>query len=226
MDKNFEHDEFPIVRVQAASLVRVVDDDEKMLASYRFMLQAAGWKVRCYASAGEFLKEPQDDAGCLVLDVRMPQMSGLELLAEMKRRKMTLPVIFVTGHGDVDMVVQTMKDGAGDFMLKPVVPERLKTAVLHWSREDCRRRLARLQCSALDHDFSTLTERERQVMERVADGLSNKSIAAELSISERTVKFHRASLCEKLGVTSAAQLIARVMQFRGAKTGDGGMPKA
>lgn len=225
MDKTSAQDDLPLERVQAASLVRVVDDDEKMLASYRFMLRAAGWKVRCYTSAAQFLQEPQEESGCLVLDVRMPQMSGLQLFSEMNRRKMILPVIFVTGHGDVDMAVETMKNGAGDFMLKPVDPERLKTAVLQWCRESCRRRQNQLYTNALHEDFSTLTERERQVMERVADGLPNKSIAAELSISERTVKFHRASLFEKLGVKSAAQLISRVMQFRSLQSQEGVKPR-
>lgn len=213
-EKNTAHDELPASRVRAASLVRIVDDDAKMLTSYAFMLGAAGWRVKCFRSAEEFLRDEDQTAGCLVLDVRMPGMSGLQLQAEMKRRGVIMPVIFVTGHGDVDMAVQTMKDGACDFMLKPVVPERLKAAVLHWSREDCVRRLLKLQTDAIEKDYETLSERERQVLALVAQGMSNKAIAASLCIAERTVKFHRASVYEKLGVSSSAQLIARAMQFR------------
>ena len=132
----------------------------------------------------------------------------------MRRLGVTLPVIFVTGHGDVDMAVQTMKDGAVDFMLKPVVPDRLKEAVLLWCREDCKRRLSELQNNALESDARSLTEREREVAQLVVQGLSNKAIAAKLSIAERTVKFHRASACEKLGVGGTAQLIARMMLLK------------
>lgn len=213
-DRHTKIDELPEARVKAACLVRIVDDDETMLNSYRFMLGAVGWQVKCYQQARAFLNDQNDAAGCLVLDVRMPQMSGLELHAEMRRIGVTLPVIFVTGHGDVDMAVQTMKDGAVDFMLKPVVPDRLKEAVLHWCREDCKRRLSELQNNALESDARSLTEREREVAQLVVQGLSNKAIAAKLSIAERTVKFHRASACEKLGVGSTAQLIARMMLLK------------
>lgn len=213
-DRHTKIDDLPEARVKAACLVRIVDDDETMLNSYRFMLGAVGWQVKCYQQARAFLDDQNDAAGCLVLDVRMPQMSGLELHAEMRRLGVTLPVIFVTGHGDVDMAVQTMKDGAVDFMLKPVVPGRLKEAVLHWCREDCKRRLSELQNNALESDARSLTEREREVAQLVVQGLSNKAIAAKLSIAERTVKFHRASACEKLGVGSTAQLIARMMLLK------------
>ena len=118
-DRHTKIDDLPEARVKAACLVRIVDDDETMLNSYRFMLGAVGWQVKCYQQARAFLDDQNDAAGCLVLDVRMPQMSGLQLHAEMRRLGVTLPVIFVTGHGDVDMAVQTMKDGAVDFMLKP-----------------------------------------------------------------------------------------------------------
>ncbi len=202
-------------RVMNASLVRIVDDDEKMLASYRFMLGAAGWQVKCFSNATAFLADASSQPGCLVLDVRMPDMSGLELHGEMRRQGMSLPVIFVTGHGDVDMAVQSLKNGAGDFMLKPVVPERLKTAVLDWCRRDCLARHHELQVNARASDWETLSERERQVAQLVAAGHSNKQISVELAISERTVKFHRASVCQKLGVSGTAQLIARLLEFKG-----------
>ena len=201
-------------RVMNACLVRIVDDDEKMLASYRFMLGATGWKVKCYASSAAFLADVGSQPGCVVIDVRMPGMSGLELHSEMRRRGMSIPVIFVTGHGDVDMAVQSIKNGAGDFMLKPVVPERLKSSVLHWCRQDCLARHSELQTNARTCDWKTLSERERQVAQLVANGLSNKEISAELSISERTVKFHRASVCPKLGVSGTAQLIARLLKLK------------
>ena len=203
-DRHTKIDDLPEARVKAACLVRIVDDDETMLNSYRFMLGAVGWQVKCYQQARAFLDDQNDAAGCLVLDVRMPQMSGLQLHAEMRRLGVTLPVIFV----------QTMKDGAVDFMLKPVVPDRLKEAVLHWCREDCKRKLSELQNNALESDARSLTEREREVAQLVVQGLSNKAIAAKLSIAERTVKFHRASACEKLGVGSTAQLIARMMLLK------------
>ncbi len=213
--KNLESmDDFPAQRVMLASVVRVVDDDAEMLASYAFMLGAAGWTVKRFQSAEAFLADPGASPGCLVLDVRMPDMSGLELQAEMNRRGIALPIIFVTGHGDVDMAVQTMKDGAGDFMLKPVVPERLKAAVLLWCRRDCIRNVSRLQESASAQDFQTLSLRERQVAQLILEGHSTKDIAQSLQIAERTVKFHRASIKEKLGAETTPQLLSILMRFR------------
>ena len=185
-DTRTSADEMTDERVMNASLVRIVDDDEKMLASYRFMLGAAGWQVKCFSSATAFLADASPQPGCLVLDVRMPDMSGLELYGEMKRQGMSLPVIFVTGHGDVD-----------------------------WCRRDCLARHHELQVNARASDWETLSERERQVAQLVAAGHSNKQISVELAISERTVKFHRASVCQKLGVSGTAQLIARLLELKG-----------
>lgn len=201
-------------RVMAASLVRIVDDDATILDSYRFMLGALGWRVQCFADAQSFLLDTHTQPGCLVLDVRMPLMSGLQLQAEMQLRGCNVPIIFVTGHGDVDMAVHTMKNGAADFMLKPVVPERLKAAVLHWCRLDCLKRLERLEADAMAGDSQTLSERERQVARLVVEGLSNKAIADALAISVRTVKFHRSQMAQKLGVSTSAQLIARLLLMK------------
>ncbi len=201
-------------RLQSTALIRIVDDDEAMRTSYRFMLGLAGWQIALYADAAAFLEEDDPEVpGCLILDVRMPGKSGLELQREIAESGIDLPIIFVTGHGDVDMAVFAVKAGAFDFMLKPVDPKRLKRAValavyaVEKKREE----------AAASHDalakWHSLSERERQVVLGVAHGMLNKVIASALHIAERTVKFHRASACRKLGVKSASEITAFVLSL-------------
>ena len=195
-----------IARVKRSTLVRVVDDDDGMRRSYDFMLKSHGWRVACYADAQAFLAEDTDERGCLILDVRMPGMTGLELQKRMLACGIDLPVIFVTGHGDVDMAVYTMQIGACDFMLKPVDPQRLRRAVLRWCAYDQQRGLDALRKRAKKTDIETLSEREREVLRELIHGIPYKCIAETLGISERTVKFHKASICKKLGVRTSAEL--------------------
>ena len=180
---------------QSQAIVRVVDDDPDVRRSWQFVIEGEGWNVLTYASALEFLeKDSPFTPGCLVLDVRMPGMSGIELQHEMKLRGDTLPIIFISAHGDIDMAVKTMKDGADDFLSKPVTPERLLDAI-----EQARAA------------FRRLSAREQEVATGVARGLLNKQIAYELNISEKTVIAHRSSLCKKLGARTAADITRMLM---------------
>ncbi len=184
---------------QSQAIVRVVDDDPDVRRSWQFVIEGEGWNVLTYASALEFLeKDSPFTPGCLVLDVRMPGMSGIELQHEMKLRGDTLPIIFISAHGDIDMAVKTMKDGADDFLSKPVTPERLLDAIEKAVKRDAR---IRTESAA----------REQEVATGVARGLLNKQIAYELNISEKTVIAHRSSLCKKLGARTAADITRMLM---------------
>lgn len=184
---------------QSQAIVRVVDDDPDVRRSWQFVIEGEGWNVLTYASALEFLeKDSPFTPGCLVLDVRMPGMSGIELQHEMKLRGDTLPIIFISAHGDIDMAVKTMKDGADDFLSKPVTPERLLDAIEKAVKRDAR---IRTESAALEQEVAT----------GVARGLLNKQIAYELNISEKTVIAHRSSLCKKLGARTAADITRMLM---------------
>jgi FixJ family two-component response regulator len=191
--------------------VFVVDDDAAMRRSLVYLLDSAGWRVVAFESAHEFLERyDRHVPGCLVLDVRMPLMSGLELQQTLKERGAHLPIIFLTGHGDLAMAVQAMKSGACDFIEKPCKDQVLLDAVtraVQRSIEDCR---INLQSRAAQTVLDTLTAREREVTELVAAGKPNKIIARELGISDKTVQVHRHNVMEKLGVHSAAE-IARLL---------------
>lgn len=207
-------DSFEIERIKRVSLVRVVDDDEAMRRSYEFMLRSHGWRVVCYPDAEAFLEDAADEGGCLILDVRMPKMSGLELQQRMAAKNIDLPVVFATGHGDVDMAVSAMQKGASDFMLKPVDPVRLRAAVLRWCAYDADKRIKNLSRKAREEDLKSLTDREVEVLNELVKGSPYKSIAQSLSISERTVKFHKASICQKLGVKTTAELASLLSKLR------------
>jgi FixJ family two-component response regulator len=184
------------------------------------LLQAAGYEVRGYASAGEFLLAgPGDTPGCVVLDVRMPGPSGLDLQAALAGQADALPLIFLTGHGDIPMSVQAMKAGAVDFLTKPVQRDALLTAVRNALARDAESRVARGRASALHSRYESLTARERVVFSLVVAGKLNKHVASELGISERTVKAHRAQVMEKMGVTSLAELVRLAEQLQTASQG-------
>lgn len=206
-------DPFEIERIKRASLVRIVDDDEAMRRSYDFMLKSHGWRVVCYPDAESFLEDDLNEGGCLILDVRMPRMSGLELQQRMAAKNIDLPVVFATGHGDVDMAVSVMQKGACDFMLKPVDPVRLRAAVLRWCAYDADKKIKNLGRKAREEDLKSLTERELEVLNELVKGSPYKCIAQNLSISERTVKFHKASICQKLGVKTTAELAALISKL-------------
>ena len=181
-------------KLQENAVVRIIDDDDSMRKSWRFLIEGEGWATKCYSSALRFLEEDDRSVlGCAILDVRMPDMSGIELQRVMMLQKNGLPIIFVSGHGDIDMAVQALKDGAMDFLPKPVSADRLLAAIEKAVAKDVERR----------HVFDTLTAREKMVAKKVARGLLNKQIADELQISEKTVQVHRGAVCRKLGVKSA-----------------------
>jgi RNA polymerase sigma factor (sigma-70 family) len=187
--------------------IHVVDDDDPLRTALLRLLNAAGFAARGYTSAGEFLLQPPPDGpGCLLLDVHLPGPSGLELQAALEHHKVTLPVVFLTGHGDVEASVRAMKAGAVDFLTKPVDKDALLDAIRRALARDSGNRAAREESERLRARFAALTPREREVFERVVMGKLNKQIADELGIAERTVKSQRAQLLAKLGVDSAAEL--------------------
>ena len=195
-------------------LVRIVDDDPDQLASLEIMLSAEGWDVACYERASDFFAEDTPSRpGCLILDVRMPEISGLEMQEELNRREYPLPILFLTGHGDVDMAVHTLKKGAKDFLLKPVDAPRLLTSVATIVQEDCDQRAMPLDSAAWKRKFRELTEREQEIVRYVASGLLNRQIAERLGISERTVHAHRLSAYRKLNVHSGADLAPLTVRF-------------
>ncbi len=193
-------------------LVHVVDDDAGLRRSLRFLLDSVGWKVQLHASAEEFLAVavPPTQPCCLLLDIRMPAMSGLELQQVLRERGLSFPILFMTGHADVAMAVQAMKSGAADFIEKPFKDQMVLDAVsaaIRRSAEALDQAGRREQAQAA---LNALSPREREVARLVALGLPNKQIAVELGISEKTVHIHRQHVMEKAGVSSAAEL-ARLM---------------
>lgn len=199
-------------------IVRVVDDDASLRTAVMRLLRAAGYQVCGYSSAGEFLlARPEAAPGCVVLDVDMPGPSGLDLQTAFEGRDDALPIIFLTGHGDIPMSVRAMKAGAVDFLTKPVDREALLSAVRNALALDAANRMARDRVGILRSRFGSLTSRERAVFTRVVAGKLNKQIAAELGTSERTVKAHRARVMEKMQVTSLAELVHVAEQLHGGR---------
>ena len=188
-------------------IVYIVDDDPAMRSSLRWLIESVGLTVRTCASAQEFLRTYQGDPGCLVLDVRMPGMSGLDLQAELAARRIEIPVLIVTGYAEVALAVRAMKGGAFDFIEKPfsdqALLDRIRAAVA-LDEESRRHRAARQEVAAR---LRLLTARERDVLTRVVTGKSNKVIAAELQLSTKTVEVHRSHVMEKLKADSLADLI-------------------
>jgi FixJ family two-component response regulator len=194
--------------VKNDATILIVDDDASVRKSLLRLLRAAGWKAEAFASAGEFLARPTfPGLGCLILDVRLPGMKGPELRDQMTARRISLPVIFLTGHGDIPTVVEAMKKGAVDFLVKPVDDEVLLQAV---QLAVDRHRAARAQARELEKIHARaarLSDREREVMEYVIAGCLNKHIADELGIAEKTVKVHRGRVMHKMEVSSVAELV-------------------
>jgi FixJ family two-component response regulator len=202
----------PPATVEPLGVVYVVDDDEAVRDSLRWLLEASDYRVDTFDSAERFLAEYDPAAiACLVLDVRMPGISGLQLQEELLARHVTLPILFVTGHGDVPMAVSTMKKGAVDFIEKPFDQAVLKAQVermLAAAREQrVEQERARLNRTLLDR----LTPREQQVLERIVAGRLNKQVAADLGISIKTVEAHRANIMDKLEARTVAQMMRVVL---------------
>ncbi|ANN66770.1 MULTISPECIES: response regulator transcription factor [Bordetella] len=191
-----------------SSTVFIVDDDEAVRDSLRWLLEANGYRVRAYSSAESFLEDyDPNQVGVLIADVRMPGMSGLELQEQLIARKAPLPIVFITGHGDVPMAVTTMKKGAIDFLEKPFNESDLREIVARML-EQATQRVSKFQAQR-DHEamLARLTAREQQVLERIVAGRLNKQIADDLGISIKTVEAHRANIMEKLEVTTVADLM-------------------
>ena len=187
--------------------VHIVDDDASFLAATARLLRASGFVVRTFASAADFLAQRKDDApGCLVTDVRMPGMNGLELQAALAQSGNPLATLFLTGHGDIPSSVRAMRDGAEDFLEKRAPKEQLLEAVTRSLARDAREREARARQRDLRARFDALTPREFEVLGHVVQGRLNKQIAGDLGIHERTVKLHRTAITTKLGVQSVAEL--------------------
>jgi two-component system, LuxR family, response regulator FixJ len=197
---------------KASPTVFVVDDDESVRGSLRFLLRSAGLESRAFGSAPEFLGayDPAQP-GCLVLDVRMPGMSGLELQQELNLRGAVIPVIFITGHGDIPMAVEAMQHGAHDFLQKPFRDEDLIERVRRALAKDAKARAALEEHKVIREHLDSLTPREREVLVLMARGKPNKIMAHELGVSQRTVEIHRARVMEKSGASSLAELVRMVM---------------
>ncbi len=192
----------------------VVDDDEAVRDSLAMMLSSGGFKVDSFASAESFLAGfSPNDSGCLLTDVRMPGMDGLELMAELKRRGAILPVILVTGHGDVAMAVSALKGGAADFIEKPIEADLVFSSVRSALAKGDHERREIEEKKSIAVRFADLTPREREVMELMVVGEPNKIIAANLDISVRTVEIHRARVMEKTGARSLSELVRMALRL-------------
>lgn len=188
-------------------LVRVVDDDPSMRRALKVLLEMEGWNVKDYSSAKEFLTEDAPSVpGCIVLDVSMPEMTGLQLHTMMIERGYETPVIFLTGHGDIDMAVDSMKKGAADSIQKPVDEERLLTAVSKAINWDLNHRGWVISPEEELARYESLSKREKEVITLVANGLINKEIGRRLGLSERTIEAHRLSATKKLKINLPAEI--------------------
>lgn len=188
--------------------VFVIDDDAPTRESLKDLIQSVGLTVELFASAQEFLgSERPDVPSCLVLDVRLPRLSGLDLQKRMRERGVEIPIVFITGHGDIPMSVRAMKAGAVEFLTKPFRDQDLLDAIQQALENDRTDRNQRTALGDLRRRFDSLTAREREVMVRVVAGLLNKQIGAELGTSESTVKIYRAQVMEKMGAGSLSELV-------------------
>ncbi|MBE3027362.1 DNA-binding response regulator [Janthinobacterium sp. BJB1] len=200
---------------ESDAIIFVVDDDAAMRRSLAYLFDSAGWKVEAFESARDFLQRYDGHVpGCLLLDVRMPLMSGLELQQELSRHAISLPVIFLSGHGDLAMAVQTMKAGACDFLEKPCKDQVLLDAVTRAITRSIDESRRAASATTAQTALATLTVREREVALLMAEGKASKVIARELGISDKTVQVHRHNTMEKLGLHSAAE-VARLLMACG-----------
>ena len=186
----------------------MVDDDASMRHSTECLIRSIGLSAMTFASADQFLKHKRPDTpACLLLDMRMPGLSGLDLQKELAQAGVDIPIIFVTGHGDIPMTVQAMKAGAIEFLTKPYREQDLIDAVREGLKRDSAARTEQTKLQDLKRRFDSLTPREREVMTLVVSGLLNKQIAAQLGSTEQTVKFHRSHIMQKMQAVSLADLV-------------------
>lgn len=193
------------------AVVYVVDDDEAVRNSLRLLLDSVDLRCKTYASATEFLGDHNPDQhSCIVADIRMPGLSGLDLQEELNRRTSTIPILFITGHGDVPMAVDAMKSGALDFIQKPFRDQDLLDRIHQALERDEERRADNREVAEVRSRMAKLTGREMEVMERVVTGQANKVIALDLGVSQRTVEIHRARVMQKMKARSLAELVRMV----------------
>ena len=193
--------------IQKHTLIRIVDDDTDLLEATELMLTFSGWRVKCYARASEFLAgDAPSDPGCLILDVRMPDMTGIELQAELNARHYDLPIIVLTGHANVDIAVTTFRAGAFDFLQKPVDEEALMDVIARAAGESLRKKRGIPVGEDLKRRLETLTAREATVLQYMREGLNTRGIAERLGISERTVYEYRTVIYQKLGTKDVDSL--------------------
>ena len=196
--------------------VHIVDDDEAMRDSLKWLLESRGLKVELYASAEGFLQAFGNGfRGCLVLDVRMPGMSGLDLYEQLQARSCTLPVIYITGHGDVPMAVSALKKGAADFIEKPFNDQDMLGLIEACMKKDNAAAAKRAENDSVTQRMESLTQRENEVLGLVVGGKLNKQIADELGISIKTVEVHRSRVMQKMGANSVAELVQLTLRKQG-----------
>jgi FixJ family two-component response regulator len=191
-----------------ASMVFVVDDDPSVRRAIKRLVESVGLQVELFGSAAEFMDSSRPDVvSCLVLDIRLPGMSGLDFQRELARARDEIPTIFITAHGDIPMTVRAMKAGAVEFLTKPFRDQDLLDAIQVALQRDHARRQRQAEAATLQERLESLTPREREVLPRVVSGLLNKQIAAEIGTTEATVKVHRSQLMRKMGADSLPQLV-------------------
>ena len=193
-------------------IIYIVDDKDDIRETLKLLFESVDLKAQAFSSAAEFLDAyPMGQSGCLIADVRMPEMSGLALQAEMAKRSIDLPVIIITGYGDVGMAVNAMKAGAADFIEKPYKEQELLDRVHKAISQNAEKRQESSEEQKAREQLAQLTPRERQVLEYIVDGEPNKRIAYNLGLSEKTIEFHRSNIMTKLQATSLAELVRKTM---------------
>ena len=193
---------------ESEAVIAIVDDDPWVRDGLQRLIRSAGWRAETFASAQDFLSRPgTEEPSCLVLDLQLPGLSGLDLQKRMAEVGLEIPIVFLTGHGDIPASVQAMKAGAVEFLTKPVDDQKLLQAIQEAIERDRRTREQHAEVRELRDRYESLTPREQEVMQQVVSGLLNKQIAAELNITEVTVKFHRGHIMRKMRADSLADLV-------------------